>query len=474
MMIPKALNIDQSTASYLQWALQSPGDINLGAGGLSTGACRALARTPPVAAIIRTRCNQSAEWQRPQEDEFSVGFQITPRDKNQRVTKSLAKEIDEATEKVMAAGADYFPGGLEAWDRATNVDSLTADLAFTEIGEYKKNPKTDTVGELLWFAPADPTYIRRWITSEQIQNRQWFAGDNETAFVQYMDNEITAEWTKHQMHMGIRNPRSWTYTGGYGHPELEELVSIVAWAVHAFATNGSNYMTGMHGNMMLVLKSSMKTNRFEQIERMIHAALSGVASNRKTPVIQVNPAMNEDIIPVELGKTSNADMQYADWINFLVKVICSLYAMDPAEMGFIFGNEGVKNQQYANSPLDRIVNSKERGLRPLLRAKGRWVDEFLFRRFYPRLKFNYVGFDAQTQKERDAADSLAVKEWLTVNEVRASRNRERIEHPAADLPLNNLFQLENSLQAPPIIEVDSVSAWLNGQKQRPRLYTQAA
>lgn len=472
--IPKALNIDQGTASYLQWALQSPGDINLGAGGLSTGACRALARTPPVAGIIRTRANQVAEWCRPQEDEFSVGFQIGARDKNQKITRELAKQIDEATDKVMEGGGEFFPGGLEAYARAVTVDSLIGDLTYTEIGEYKKNPKTDSVGELLWFMPADPTYIRRWISDDQIRERQWFMQQDDVAFIQYMDNEITARWTKDQLYMGIRNPRSWTYSGGYGHPELEELVSIVAWIVHGLVTNGSNYMTGLHGNMMLVLKSAMKSPRFEQIERLIHAALSGVASNRKTPVIQINPAMNESIEPIELGKTSNADMQYADWINFLVKIVCALYAMDPAEMGFIFGNEGVKNQQYANSPLDRIINSKERGLRPLLRAIARWIDEAVFKRFYPRLKFNFVGFDAQTQKDRDEATSRAVKEWMTVNEARAERRMPRLEHPAADLPLNTLFQLENSLQAPAIIEIDSVSAWLNGTKQRPKPFSQAA
>jgi hypothetical protein len=289
-----------------------------------------------------------------------------------------------------------------------------------------------------------------------------------------MDDQVTAKWRKDQMQMCIRNPRSWTFVGGYGHPELEELVSVVAWIMHSLVSNGSNYMTGLHGNVLLVLKAAMKSGRFDQIERMIHAAFSGTSSNRKTPVVQLNPNLNESIEPVELGKTSNADMQYSDWVNFLIKIACALYAMDPAEMGFLYGNEGVKNQQFANSPLDRIVNSKERGLRPLMRAKGRWIDDGIFKQCFPTLKFGYVGFDAQTQKERDEADVRAVQHWATPNDIRIKRRMKPLDHPAADLPLSPLFTLQDSLQPPPIAEIDSVSAWLNGVKQRRALYTEPA
>lgn len=474
-MTPKTLNLDHATSTTIEWALKSPGDINLGAGGLSNGACRMLARTPPVAGIIRTRTNQQAEWHKPQEDEFSVGAKITMRDPNEKMSATMAREADKAMEAWMEGGRDFFPGGVEGVGRALSVDSLIGDLAFLEIGAYKPKYIPSSKEELLWFKPVDPIGMRREITDEQVRSRKWYAQDDgRVAFTQWMDNEEVARLTAKEIYMCIRNPRSWDFVGGYGHPELEELVSIVSWVIHAMVSNGSQYMTGLHGNVLIVLKSAMKSGRFEQVERIIHAALSGAVSNRKTPVVQISSTLNEAIEAIDLRKNNNADMQYSDWINFLVKVICALYAMDPAEMGFLYGSEGVKNQQYANSPLDRIVNSKERGLRPFVRAMARWYDEAIFKRFWPRLKFQFVGFDAQSQKDRDEAEAKALGLYLTPNEVRARHNLPRIDHPAADLPLHNAFTLQESLQPPAIIEPDTVSAWLNGTRQQRRPFAQAA
>ena len=134
----------------------------------------------------------------------------------------------------------------------------------------------------------------------------------------------------------------------------------------------------------------------------------------------------------------------------------------------------MKNQQYANSPLDRIITSKERGLRPLVRHMGMWINTWLIKPYWPKIQLEFGGFDVQTAKEKDEADREAVERWLTPNEIRADRGRGPIEHPAADLPLNTLFQLEESVQPPPVVEFDSMSAWVTGTRAQPVPFQDAA
>lgn len=453
---PRAANVDDITANYLRTVLHSPTDIHLGAAGLSVLGLRALARTPHVASIIRTRNNQIAEWCRVQENQFSVGFRVRPVDRDKPLSRRVERDIRDVTDLLLNAGGQWFPGGLEGFSRALFTDSLIGDQAYFEI--------VKDAGRPVAFVPVDPTTIRRWISDEPTNQDRIDYSVNTPAFAQYVDGELAHYFAIDEMANCVRNPRSWNYIFGYGHPELEEMISVVSWLIHALATNGANYMTGVHGNMLLAFQTKMKKGRFAAVERMVQAALSGVRQNRKTPIIQLDPLYDEKIEPIELGKTSNADMQYADWINFLVKTICALYGIDPSELGFVFGNEGVKNQQYANSPLDRIVTSKERGLRPLVRSFGMWLNTWVVRPYWPHLQVEFGGFDVQTAKDKDESDAKAVTLWLSPNEVRANRGEKPLAHPAADLPLNTLFQIDASSQPEPVVEFDSVSAWVNGKR----------
>lgn len=465
---PKAHNIDTTTAEFLRMARLFPGDFHLGAGGLSITACRLLARSPFIASILRTRNNQQAEFQRVQEDEYALGFRIGPRDPKAKITKSIYRRIDQASRAILEGGGDWFPGGLEAATRALTVDSLTCDLAFFEILEYNPNPKARDVGEYLGFVPVDPLYIRRFADEADLDRRQWFLRSQGPAFYQFIDNEVTAQWQAHEMKMCVRNPRTWAFTGSYGHPEIEELVQIIIWTSHALMSNGATYMTGLHGNKMFVLKTAMTSGRFEQVANMVHAALNGTPLNRQTPVIPLNQTLGEDLVALDMGKTSNAEMQFSDWINFLMKVTCAIFGMDSAEINFLYGNEVEQTKAFQDSPLNRVVASKERGLRPYMRSLGRWIDDAIFKRFWPDLKFSYRGFDAQSQRDRDEADVTAVSHWMTPNEIRARRMLPPIAHPAADHPLNPMFSIQESFQPPAVVDISSPFAWVNGKQQRKR------
>lgn len=118
---------------------------------------------------------------------------------------------------------------------------------------------------------------------------------------------------------------------------------------------------------------------------------------------------------------------------------CSLFQMDPAEQGDIFGNEGQKQQMNQTSPSDRIFASKERGLRPLMRRIARWLNDFLIAPYWPGYKLVFVGFDAQSEERKLDLDLKAATTFLSPNELRIERGLQPFDDPVSKRPLNALY-----------------------------------
>ena len=63
-------------------------------------------------------------------------------------------------------------------------------------------------------------------------------------------------------------------------------------------------------------------------------------------------------------QSNNKDMEFQQWMEFLIIMLCSVFTIDPSELGYqfqkqaqIFGQQGQK---------ERIQHSKKKGLKPLL------------------------------------------------------------------------------------------------------------
>jgi hypothetical protein len=141
-------------------------------------------------------------------------------------------------------------------------------------------------------------------------------------------------------------------------------------------------------------------------------------------------------------------------------------------MGYVVGAEGAKSNFISASPMDKILQSKERGLRPLLRAVQSWIDYYVIKPTWPQLKFEFAGFDASNEREKHDMDMAAVTTYRTPNELRAERGLEPLATAIADLPLNAFFSqaaqkiLENDV-APPQFDIDNVGAFVDGRRLPP-------
>lgn len=446
---------------FSDWSMLDPtmSDRHLGTVLCTYHTLNSMARVPLIAALVQTRINQVAEFAHPQPSPFSIGYRIVPVDPMKPLSRRDRVAMGAAYDCMHTAGDTYFLGGFEAFLKTVVRDTLTLDQVNFEVLRTRS-------GAPYGFVPVDPTTIRRAVPSkEQLADYRW--DSDETGYVQVIDYEIVSEFAFRDLAWGIRRPRSSIRANGYGFPELEELIGVVANLVNAITYNSVNFTTGLNAHTLITLNSKMARARFQEAERLITAGLSGIRNSKRIPVIQLDPMLDEELKVHLLGK-SNDEMQYGEWVNFLLKQICALFGMDPTELNFIFGNEGVKNQLKGEDPSGRVTTSRERGLRPLLRSISTWINYWIIQETWPQFRFEFAGFDSQTEADKLDMDNKAVQFWESPNAVRRSRGKTPFPHLRAEYPLHPSFdaifqqaQGGGGMQ-PPMQNAGTMGDWMSG------------
>lgn len=415
---PSAFQYSPRGMEY-QYGLDIPGDNHPGTLGITYETLLRMARIPVVNAIIETRVKQCVDYARPQPSPYDNGFRVRMRERGKSPSRAALKSMEELQTIIMQAGREFQPhtGGFEAFVGATVRDSLTYDQANFEVffSRYKKNGEGKSLPA--GFVYVDPSTIRRARPNpKDLKVGRW---DPEgVSFVQLIEDEVVQEFTQREMCFGVRNARSWEYSIGYGAPELEILVPTITSLINAETWNAVKFTTGINPDVFLTLKSGMSAEIFRAFERSVLAKMSGTANMRRVPILQLDPDSNEELTIHRLGRDSK-EMEYSNWINWLMKVCCSVYQMDPAELSFVFGNEGQKQSLQAAGPTQRIAASQERGLKPLLRNLAGWLNRMVVWQWDPDFIFEFVGFDAHSASEKLKMDEKAVKSYKSPNEVRA-------------------------------------------------------
>lgn len=468
---PKAANADFISDAHLMARTGSTGDYHYGTSGYTYPILYQMANVAQVAAIHQVRTNQCGDCAKPQETPLDIGWRLSMCNRYDVPLRKDRIAMEKAAEVIERAGGEYLPGGFEQFLRVVIPDSLSVDqVNFEVIRERDGTP--------VMFLPADPTTIRRAVPLRNgVTNprtvpgnfTRWGRWDPQEGYVQVMaDGTIVAEFAPHEMAWGIRRPRSGMRFHGYGHPELEQLANIITGLVNAQTFNQINFTTGIHAHTAMVLSAAWNPDKFDSFKREVQMSMAGGRNFKRIPILQVNKQLGEDLNTLILGK-SNSEMEFAEWINWLLKVACSLYNIDPSELGYIFGNEGQKTQLVAASANDRVLHSKERGLRPLLRSVASWINYWIIQPTWPQLKFSFGGFDSNNERDKHDMDMAAVTTYRTPNEIRAERGYAPLDTPVADLPLNAFFSsaaqaMLDAQVPPPQFDLDSVGAFVEGRR----------
>lgn len=398
--------------------------------GLTYYHLKMMCSVPLVSSIINTRVNQIAEFGVPCKSGDSIGFQIRLREQG-RAPTALELETIEDVYRFMEGCGDPRLGSdvnFEGFLRMLVRDSLVYDQATFEI-IYSDS------GSIAGFQAVDSTTIRR--AKMDAEDRKSGRRDpGKIQFVQRVDDKIVAEFTGNQLCFGVRRPRTELKFRGYGFPELVECVGLITSLVNADTFNAANFTNGINVNGILAIKSKMNPQMFRTFRKEFYNMLSGVSNAKKTPLIQLDPDSKEGLESVDLGK-SNRDMEFAQWQQYLQKMICAVFQIDPIEIGLKFGNEGQTSSLSEGSGESRLASSKDKGLRPLLRAVQSWINQYIIRQLDEELEFVFTGMDSTPAEKQLDMDVKKVSSFMTVNELR--KQYDLPELPGGDIILNPVY-----------------------------------
>jgi hypothetical protein len=166
----------------------------------------------------------------------------------------------------------------------------------------------------------------------------------------------------------------------------------------------------------------------------------GPKNAKRTPIIQLDPSREtgEDIKAISLSQ-NNRDMEYSSWINWLLKIAAAVFQIDPAEIGFVYGTEGQSATMNERGPQERIAHSRDKGLRPFMRAIQSWINCWLIEPYDDDFKFEFVGFDVYSEQNKVEMDIKRVRSFMTINEVRAEHDLPPLDGPTGDLILDGVY-----------------------------------
>ena len=368
-------------------------------------------KTPPIHAVVQTRINQMASFARVSRDRYDLGFRVRMRESDKSPSKATKRWIDQAHNMLLRTGLTDNPRGrdnLEDFIRKIMWDSLVYDQSAWEIVPNKR-------GQPAEFYAVDASTIRIADSASVFLNED---DEKATRYVQIYDGMIINEYTQEELCFGVRNPRTDIRLFGYGVSELEMLITTVTAMLFAFEYNQKAFTQGSAQKGILNFKGAVPDRELRSFRRHWYQLCSGIENSWRTPITNA-----EDLQWISMSQ-NNREMEYSAFYDFLLKISCAMYLMDPLEINFKYGNTGQRSTLAEAANKDKIIESKERGLRPLMRTVERQINEHVIWPLNEDFEFCFVGLDAKTRSDVADLNTKLVKSTRTIDELRAEDDLE--------------------------------------------------
>ena len=439
---------------------------NQGKPGITWDALRQMADTcEPIVAIHRTRQNQVSAFSHKASDDTRPGWRVA--------LKDVEKQPDEADKKRIAEveyffehmhaqvpdrvhqglrcgpGLDYPELNFDGFLRKIVRDRLTLDALV-----LWKNRSRDR--SLLSVHPTDPGTIVRVFPPESMGGwnepgltgaaRWLFDAERrakgeveEIRYVQRVNGQEVAYFTEKEMTYRYANPRSDIRYAGYGQSELEQMIMTVSGILFGMRYNMNAFTNNSIPEGLLVLFGMYDAEQLEGFKREFEAHAAGLDNSHRLPIITAMAgAEGQGRAAAEWirMRDSNKEMQYSEWMQFLVNIACAVYQISPEEINFK-GFGGPDNVMSERGPDTELRHSKDKGLRPLLEWIAHLLTDDIIAEFYEDLCFEFVNFDVQDESTKLKNTQLRLQAALTtVNEERAKMDLDKVEEDWADAPGN--------------------------------------
>lgn len=400
-----------------------------------------------IRAIVNTRIEQIQNFLHFSEDEQKEGFTIRRKrglfkdDDSKKELTNQDKKIIENIVKFLEKG-----GWTEKWDNADNLQTFVRKIAFDSLtlDQLAFEVVRNRGWELQKFRAVDASLIR-FLDSVDLRQKESLEDYRFKGYLprfcmvwedQILKNPITREpilYYPWELGFGIRNKSSNIRKNGYGTSELETLVEIITWILWGMQYNGNFFSQGSQPKGFINVKNSNISNStLNEFRQAWTQTMRGVQNSHRVPVIN-----GIDLEWIDLQK-NNRDMEFNDWLKFLIIIGCAVYRMDPSELGLqfkdqaqIFGQDGQKA---------RLQHSREKGLKPILIFLENIITEYLVSELDENFEFAFTGIEVEDEEAQVELDKKKLEGGMVAMQDIFKKYSGREFDPENDIILNQVYQ----------------------------------
>lgn len=415
--------------------------------GIAFGTLNRMGDIFIIKAIINTRIEQVQNFLKYSVDDQKPGYQIRYK-RSPGSEGSDEKELSVKDKKIVDYIVRFLEEGGEndKWECEDNFqeftrkvlrDSLVLDqMTFELVRARNMNLKK--------YRAVDAALIRQLDTNDpryrqMFENFRWHGYLPRYAMVwdgQIIRHPVSDEYVVFypwELGYGIRNKTTNVLRNGYGCSELETLIEIVTWILWGMQYNGNFFKQGSQPKGFINVKNgNVDQGTLNEFRQDWKQTMSTVYNSHKIPVIQ-----GIDLEWIDLQQT-NRDMEFTEWIKFLLVIACAVYRMDPSELGFqfqdaarIFGQEGQK---------ERLDHSKQKGLTPLLVFYQNILNKYIISEIDDRLELVFTGIEIEDEAAQVELDKKKSEAGFVSLEDMFEKYSGRKFDPNKDTILNTVYQ----------------------------------
>lgn len=396
-------------------------------------------QTPVLGSVMLTRIRQVNRFCRLQESGKGPGFKIALKDKDANVSPDEKQSIMLLQDFFLNCGWETKPrqrmrlkrDDFSSFMAKLTRDSLTLDSAPIET-EFKRDRSLGLDG----LYAVDGATIR-------LCSEDGYRGDDEVFALQVVEGNIRTAYTYDDLIYVPRNPRTDVMVGGYGMSETELLVRTVTGFLNAFTYNTKYFDSNSIPKGLLHLTGNYDDKDLAAFKRYWNAMVKGINNSWSLPVM-VSKDQESKASFENFGVDVN-EIMFAKWMTFLTSIICAIYGMAPDEINFESFTAGTSSLSGSDTE-EKLANSKDKGLRPLLSYFENLLSDFIVSEFSDKYVFRFTGLDEEDEQRQFERKKLT----MTWNEMRAEDGLGKIEGKLGDAPMNpsliGVWQAENQAQ----------------------------
>jgi hypothetical protein len=404
--------------------------------------------------IVNTRSEQIQRFLNFTIDDQKEGYTIRKRVDILDVEPGNSKKSAEGDKNVIKKIRDYLENGgfgtkwedtddLGDFIRKITRDSLSMDQVGFECirnrrGELVKHKVLD--GSTIRILDSqDPKFKESWKNSMQKGYYPKYGQVWSGNIVKNPETNQPVVFYPWELGYGVRNKNSNIRSNGYGVSETESLMEIITWILWGMQYNGNFFKNGSQPKGFVNIKQDGggNTNTISEFKNNWIQMMTGVQNAHKTPVFQ-----GIDLEWINMQE-SNKDMEFHGWLEFLLVVACSVYTIDPSELGFNFKNQAQMFGQ--DGQKQRLDHSKKKGLIPLLRFQEKLINKYLVSELHEDYEFAFTGLDVEDELSKTELVDAELKAGIISMEDAFKKKNGRDYDPEKDTILNPImFQYYNA------------------------------